>query len=181
MQAVWAVPTHLREALSGVLSRSHASRAARAFRLPEAEEWLARWRELLPTFLLLLFSVLLPAVGMYLWRAVPVLPASATNPQVQFFMQAPQPLSDEGYWAVEVDGEVVARFPAERQPLWVSVPLSPQKPHRVRFLWQNTHPVVRIALWEDTVTLAEEEVWSVDPGLGYPHHQRWGPSLGADR
>ncbi len=169
VHAVWTVPTRLKEALTDVFSYRRANEAVQPFRLPATEEWLTRWRELVPTFLLLVLSVLVPSVGMYAWRAVPVLPATSATPQVQFFMQAPQPPGDTGAWAVSVDGRVVVRVPVDRSPLWLTVSLKPGEPHTVRFIWQNTDPVVEVALWEQTVTLAADEVLMVNPGWEYPH------------
>ncbi len=147
-----------------------AREALRGFRLPEPEQWPSRWREALPAFWLLLVSVLLPALGMMAWRAMPASRLTDT-PRVQCYLQVPQPpaAATEGLWALEVDGEVVATAPAAQRPLLLGAPLTPGIPHRVRFLWRNQNPSVDVVLWTDTVRLQPDEVLSVDPGLAYPH------------
>lgn len=145
-----------------------APQASHPFRLPPLETWPQHLRAFGLPWGVLLASLLLLAGAMYLWRTPPRLPA--TTPRLELVYQHPQPLSAQGFWALEVDGQVVQRAPAETAPLVWRHPLAAGQTTHVRFLWVSERPAATVVLWEARLRPESGQILIVRPGLLYPHH-----------
>ncbi len=142
--------------------------ATAPFRLPPPEAWPQMLRAFWPPLATLVAVTLLLAGMMYLWRTPPRLPETA--PRVEIVYQAPQPLSEAGFWALEIDGRVVQRAPATTTPLYLRTSLLPGQTVQVRFLWVGQRPEVTVALWQAQLRPQVGQIITVRPGLLFPHH-----------